>query len=371
MEYLPTFVITFVSALVCVSLLVPHVHDFAVKIGALQEGSDQHGAGQRVHDGHMPNIGGLAILGGFLLALFLGSMVQPTMLDAFRVELLAIVVGATFMTLVGFIDDLWTLPASVRLAAQCLAAGILVANGVTIDFVTNYFGSSGYVFFGETFFGETLSAVLTLVWIVGFTNAFNFIDGLDGLSSGIAAISSLCLIAVAVQFAGRGAAILLLSALSGASLGFLRHNFNPAKIFMGDAGAYMLGYVLAAASVLGALKLTAAVTVVAPMLILALPVLNITHVTLRRLSQGVHPAEARNDHLHDIIRIKSGSKRLTVVILWGITLSLGVLGMVLSSTPPELITGTMFGSSALLASVSAMRWREVWREVRREDSLES
>lgn len=366
MEYLPTFVITFVSALVCVSLLVPHVHDFAVKIGALQEGSGQHGAGQRVHDGHMPNIGGLAILGGLLLALLVGSLVQPTMLDAFRVELLAIVVGATFMTLVGFIDDLWALPASVRLAAQCLAAGILVVNGVTIDFITNYFGSSGYVFFGET-----LSVVITLVWVVGFTNAFNFIDGLDGLSSGIAAISSLCLIAVAVQFAGRGAAILLLSALSGASLGFLRHNFNPAKIFMGDAGAYMLGYVLAAASVLGALKLTAAVTVVAPMLILALPVLNITQVTLRRLSQGVHPAEARNDHLHDIIRIKSGSKRLTVVILWAITLSLGVLGMVLSSTPPELITGTMFGSSALLASVSAMRWREVWREVRREDPLES
>ncbi|MEM6430732.1 MAG: MraY family glycosyltransferase [Deinococcota bacterium] len=348
MEYLFTFIVSFLSALVSVLWLVPKVRAFAVQIGALQEGK-----GRRIHKGMMPNIGGLAILGGFLIALMLGSLVQPHLLDVFRVELLAIVVGATFMALVGFIDDLWTMSAGARLAAQCLAAGILVVNGVTIDFITDYFGNSGYVFFGET-----LSVVVTLVWIVGFTNAFNFIDGLDGLSSGIAAISSLCLIAVAVQFTGRGAAVLLLSALSGASLGFLRHNFNPAKIIMGDSGAYMLGYVLSAASVLGALKLTAAVTVVAPMLILALPVLNITQVTLRRLSQGVSPAEARNDHLHDIIRVKSGSKRFTVIVLWLITLSLGGLGMVLSSTPPPLVTGTMVGSSLLLASVSLMRLRE-------------
>ncbi len=352
LNYLLIVAITFVVALVAVAAFVPHVRAFAQRIGAVQEGG-----GRRVHSGAMPNIGGIAIYGGFIIALLVGSLVSPSALDALRVELLAIVLGATLMTLVGFIDDMWEVPATVRLAAQCVAGGILVVNGVTIDYVTNYFGESGYLFFGET-----LSVLLTLVWVVGFTNAFNFIDGLDGLSSGVATISSLALLAVAVQFPDRGAAVLLLAALAGAALGFLRHNFNPATIIMGDSGAYLLGYLLAAVSVLGALKVTAAVTVVTPMLVLALPVVNITQVTLRRLRRGSNPAEAANDHLHDIIRVKSGSKRLTVVVLWLATLGFGALGMILSQTPLGLMTFTIIATIVLIATASYLRLREVARE---------
>ena len=354
LSYFPMLSVAFAVAFISVVAFVPQVRSFAVKVGAVQPGG-----GRRVHRGALPNIGGIAIFIGFLLAFLAGSLVRPELLDQYRVELLAVILGGALMTLVGFIDDMWEVPPPMRLAAQFLAAGILVVNGVKIDFITNYFGGSGYLFFGET-----VAIAVTLIWVVGFTNAFNFIDGLDGLSSGIAAIASLSILTVAMQLPDRGATVLLLAALAGAALGFLRHNFNPAKIIMGDSGAYMLGYVLAAVSVLGALKVTAALTVAAPILILALPVINITQVTVRRLKRGASPAVAANDHLHDLIRVRSGSKRLTVVILWLCTLTLGAIGMMLSATPPALMYLTLFITVFLLAAVCMLRLREVAQESR-------
>ena len=354
LAYVPLVLVAFAVALATVSLLVPRVRRFAQRVNAVQVGGEPHGSGHRQHVGAIPNIGGLAILGGFLLALFAGSLVAPSLLDAYRVELLAILLGGAIVALVGLIDDIYEVPAAMRLATHVLAAGILVVNGVTIDFITNYFGGAPYVFIPEL-----LAVAITLVWVVGFTNAFNFIDGMDGLSSGVAAISSLSLLAVALQFPDRGASVLILAALAGAALGFLRHNFNPATITMGDSGAYLLGYVLAGVSVLGALKVTAAVTVVAPVLILALPVLNITQVTVRRLRRGVNPATAHNDHLHDLLRRRGGSPRGIVYVMWAATLVLGILGMLLSQTPPVLLLATVVAAVLLIALVSYLRWREV------------
>jgi len=361
LSYLPLASVSFISALVGVAFFVPQVRDFAIRIGAVQTGG-----GRRVHSGSIPNIGGIAILGGFLVALLLSSIFQPALLDEYRVELLAVVLGGSLMALVGFIDDMWDIPPLMRLASQFVAAGILVVNGVKIDYITNYFGQMGmfadsqYVYLSSMTNVVTIS--VTLLWIVGFTNAFNFIDGLDGLSSGIAAISSMSLLAVAMQFPNRGAAVLLLAALAGSALGFLRHNFTPAKIYMGDSGAYMLGYILAGVSVLGALKVTAAVTVVVPVLVLALPVLNITQVTVRRLTRGVNPARAANDHLHDIIRERSGSKRTAVILLWLATLALGALGMILSQTPAILTLLTITATVVLIGSVCVLRLLEVRQE---------
>ncbi len=356
-SYLPLVAVTLVVALAAVAGLVPYVRSFAHRIRAVQEGGAQHGGGTRQHVGAVPNIGGIAILGGFLIALLAGSLVAPDVIDAYRVELLAIALGGALMTLVGFLDDMWEVGPALRLAAQAVAAGILVVNGVRIGFVTDYFGGSSFLFLSEG-----LAVAVTLLWVIGFTNAFNFIDGLDGLSSGIAAISSFSLLAVAVQFDDRGAAVLLLAALGGAALGFLRHNFGPATIIMGDSGAYLLGYVLAAVSVIGALKVTAAVSVVAPILVLALPVVNITQVTVRRLRRGANPARATNDHIHDMLRERSGSKRGTVILLWTATLALGVAGMLLSATPPALTLVTLCLTVVLIAAVSLARLAEVRRE---------
>ncbi len=356
LTHAPLVIATFTVAAVAVAAFVPRVRAFAHRIDALARGGGAHGNGVRVHRGELPNIGGIAIFGGFLVAVLVGSLVAPAALDAYRVELLAIVLGGSLMTLVGLIDDLYEVSPALRIATQVAAAGILVVNGVTIDFVTNYFGPTPFLFMPQT-----AAALLTMLWIVGFVNAFNFIDGLDGLSSGIAAIASLSLLAVALQFPDRGASLLLLAAVAGSALGFLRHNSNPATIHMGDSGAYFLGYLLAAVSVLGALKVTAAVTVVAPILVLALPVVNLTQVTLRRLRRGQNPAVAANDHLHDLLRVRSGSSRVAVYTLWGAALACGMLGMLISATPLWLAIGTIVGSVALLVGVTWLRWSEVRR----------
>jgi len=363
LPYLPLAGVALLTSLVVVLALVPRVRAFAVRVGAVQHGGGGHGRGRRRHVGAVPNLGGLAILGGFLVAVIVGALFVPQPLREDGGALLAIVLGGVLMTLVGLLDDLWDLPVTMRLAVQAVAAGMLVAHGVKIDFVTNYFAAGPLArWAGEgnfLFFGETVAAVLTLLWIVGFTNAFNFIDGVDGLSSGVAAIGSLSLLAVALQVDGRAPAVLLLAALAGAAIGFLRHNAGPAAIFMGDAGSYLLGYVLAAASVLGALKVTAAVTVAAPLLILGLPVLNITQVTVRRMRRGVSPALAANDHLHDLLRAGGRSERGTVLTLWGATLALGVAGMLLAETPPVLLGLTVASAVVAIGGASALRWAEV------------
>ncbi|MEX2502557.1 MAG: MraY family glycosyltransferase [Trueperaceae bacterium] len=371
MPLLPLVVTAFVVAAVVVAIATPWVRSFALRVGATQNGGGGHGAGRRRHEGSVPNVGGMAILAGFLLAVLLAAAVAPGPLGDDRSSLLAIVLGGVLMTMVGLLDDLWELPVAMRLAAQTVAAGILVVHGITIDFVTNYFaGGPLQAWTGEgsfVFFGATLSAVLTVLWVVGFTNAFNFIDGADGLSSGVAAIGSFSLLAVAMQVDGRGQAVLLLAAVAGAAIGFLRHNAGPAKIFMGDGGSYLLGYTLAAASVLGALKVTAAVTVVAPVAILGLPVLNLTQVAVRRLRRGVSPTTAANDHLHDLLRARGRSERGTVWTLWGATLALGVVGMLLAETPLVLLWLTVGVAVAAVCGASLLRWWEVRREERGED----
>jgi UDP-GlcNAc:undecaprenyl-phosphate GlcNAc-1-phosphate transferase len=356
MAHLPLLLVAFSAAALVVGAVVPSVRNLAHRIGAVTYGGRTHGAGTRVHLGALPNIGGVAIFIGFVVAVLLGALVSPAAISAYRVELLAIMLGGSLMTLVGLIDDLYEVSPALRLATQVVAAGILVVNGVSITFFTNYFGASDIVFLSQL-----TAAVLTILWVVGFVNAFNFIDGLDGLSSGVAAIASLSLLAVALQFPDRGASLLLLAAVAGSALGFLRHNSKPATIHMGDSGAYFLGYLLAAVSVLGALKVTAAVTVVAPILVLALPVVNITQVTLRRLRRGHDPMLAANDHLHDLLRLRSGSPATAVYLLWGAALLCGVLGMLVSAVPLWLVFTTIVGSVGLLGLVTLLRWRDLRR----------
>lgn len=355
----------FAVALFVVASLVPFVRDLALRLGAVQRGGSRHGSGERRHVGAVPSSGGIAIVAGVLVALAVGVPFAWSSIEPQAGALVAIVLGGLVMALVGTIDDVFDLPVSMRLAAQAVAAGILVLHGVTIDFVTNYFAAGPLArFVGDgnfVFFGETLSVAITLVWIVGFTNAFNFIDGVDGLSSGVAAIGSLCLMVVAFHAGGGAVAIAVLAALAGASVGFLRHNAGPATIFMGDAGSLFLGYVLAAVSVVGALKVTATVTLFVPLLILGLPVVNITQVTVRRLRRGVHPATASNDHLHDLLRARGRSDFGTVLVLWSITLGLGVVGMALAATPVAALAGTVVAVVVAIGGASWVRRLEAAR----------
>lgn len=359
---LAAIALVFAVATVGVAGAVPYVRRLAVRLGAVQDGGERHGIGARRHAGRIPSLGGLAILSGWLMAVFI-SMPFWSLLPGERDAVLAIVLGGSLMALLGLLDDLWDLPVAMRLAVQFVAAGVLVANGVTIGFITDYFAHVDAVGApGVVFLGSTASVAATLLWVVGFTNAFNFIDGVDGLSSGVAAIGSLSLLAVALQAGGREPSLLLLAALAGAAIGFLRHNAGPAKVFMGDSGAYLIGYVLAATSILGALKVTATFTVAAPLVILALPLANIAQVTVRRLRRGASPVVASNDHLHDLLRSQGRSERGVVWILWLVTLALGVAGMLVARTPPVVVVTTVAVIVVAIGSASMLRWLEVRRE---------
>ncbi|WP_375515200.1 MraY family glycosyltransferase [uncultured Nostoc sp.] len=304
-------VFTFLLAWLVTWRLIPTVRKFALRVGW----ADQPNA-RRLNREPLPNAGGLAIYAGVIAALILASLLRPIELQNVLAQVLTILLGGSILVLVGFIDDQFGLPPSVRLWAQILTALLLVANGISI-----------HVMFG-TPIDSLLSMSLTVLWVVGITNAINLMDGMDGLAGGISFITAMSLLGVAAQFNNRAAAILVLAALAGAALGFLRHNFHPSRIIMGDAGAYFFGYVLAATSILGRLQQNTVYALIPTVLFLLLPVLDTTQVFVRRLLAGNNPLSTPGkDHLHHRLLAWGLSQRHAAFTLWSITLVFNLLAM--------------------------------------------
>ncbi|MCC5631482.1 MraY family glycosyltransferase [Nostoc sphaeroides] len=304
-------VFTFLLACLVTWRLIPTVRKFALRVGW----ADQPNA-RRLNREPLPNAGGLAIYAGVIAALILASLLRPIELQNVLAQVLTILLGGSILVLVGFIDDQFGLPPSVRLWAQILTALLLVANGISI-----------HVMFG-TPIDSLLSMSLTVLWVVGITNAINLMDGMDGLAGGISFITAMSLLGVAAQFNNRAAAILVLAALAGAALGFLRHNFHPSRIIMGDAGAYFFGYVLAATSILGRLQQNTVYALIPTVLFLLLPVLDTTQVFVRRLLAGNNPLSTPGkDHLHHRLLAWGLSQRHAAFTLWSITLIFNLLAM--------------------------------------------
>ena len=216
---MPSYFLAFITALIAVYALTPLVIKFAVKTGAMDKPDPR-----KVHKKPIPRLGGLAIYLAFMIAVC-------SMLD-FSKEIVGLLLGGTFIVIVGIIDDFISLPAKVKLLGQILAACILVAFDIRIDFITDPFG--------DFIFLEYLAIPVTIFWIVGITNTVNLIDGLDGLAAGVSTIATVTILLVALQ-SGDLPVVFLTAALAGASLGFLHYNFNPARIFMGDTGSLALG----------------------------------------------------------------------------------------------------------------------------------
>ena len=323
---------------------IPAVRSFALRVGW----ADQPNA-RRLNREPLPNAGGLAIYAGVVAALILASLLRPIVIEGVLAEVLSILLGGSILVLVGFIDDQFGLPPLFRLLTQILTALLLVAN------------SSGI----EATFGNPIdplfSIVLTVLWVVGITNAINLMDGMDGLAGGVSFITAMSLLAVSAQFPTRAAATLLLAALGGAALGFLRHNFHPSHIIMGDAGAYFFGYVLAATSILGNLKVTTVFALVPPVLFLLLPVLDTTQVFIRRLMAGKNPLSTPGkDHLHHRLLALGLSQRRVAVTLWGLTLVANWLAMKLQGMTPMVIHSTVVGIVMLLGFT-------VWQKMRAKE----
>ena len=292
----------------------PVVKAFAQKMGAM----DIPDGKRRVHDHPIPRMGGLAIFLGFLLSVVLFS-------DITR-QVRGILLGSVLIVACGAIDDIVNLRAWIKLLVQIAAAVIAVSHDVVIEFFSNpnIFSDNELLFLGW------LAIPVTILWIVGITNSVNLIDGLDGLAVGVSTIASTTMFVVAL-LVSEGNVALLLAALMGACLGFMPYNLNPAKIFMGDTGALLLGYVLSTVSVVGMFKTYALVTFVVPILALALPLFDTVCAFFRRLLRGQSPMHPDRGHLHHRLIDMGLSQKQAVAILYSLSAILGLCAVVLAT----------------------------------------
>jgi UDP-GlcNAc:undecaprenyl-phosphate/decaprenyl-phosphate GlcNAc-1-phosphate transferase len=337
---------TFAIAVIVTAFATPLVVRLATKLGVLDRIEDD----RRVHEVPTPRIGGIAVFVGFAFALFavLGFAVsspfalvpsavhlthaqQVDMLtDQFDEvhKLVGLLFGSLLILGVGIWDDIMHMRPRNKLFAQIVVAAISMLYGFVIPGITNPFDHNP----GTNWIDFPLwaSIPLTLLWYVGLMNAINFLDGLDGLLSGVAAISSIFIFVISVLHTNPVVALVVI-ALAGATLGFLPYNFNPARIFLGDAGSLFIGYVFATVSIIGASKTAIAVSLVVPLVVLALPILDTAAAIVRRASAGKRITEADRGHFHHQLIFRFGlNVRQAVLLIYAVCFVLGALALALS-----------------------------------------
>ena len=313
--FMPNYIWAFLIALFVALIATPAVIVLAAKTGAMDAPD-----ARKVHKGPMPRIGGLAIYCGFMAAI-LAMLNFAELTQEVANGVIGLLLGGTLIVIIGLIDDYKNLPAKVKLLGQILAACVVVYFDVRIDVITDPFGDYLYL--------EYLAAPATVFWIVGLTNTVNLIDGLDGLAAGVSTIASITIMLVALQEDGMIVA-LFTAALAGAALGFLRYNFNPAKIFMGDTGSMFLGFILAGISVIGAVKCTATIALIVPILALGLPIMDTTFAIIRRYRGGVPIFKPDKGHLHHRLVDLGFSQRQAVLLMYVISALLGLSAVALN-----------------------------------------
>jgi UDP-GlcNAc:undecaprenyl-phosphate GlcNAc-1-phosphate transferase len=323
-----TFMLIFASALVMAIGGTPVVRRIALRLGVI----DQPNA-RKIHVNPIPLLGGVAIYGAFIAALLLFG-------NRFRLnELASILIGASLVSFLGVWDDRRGLSPLLKLAGQLVAASILVLTGVHVG----------------TFPWEALNIALTLVWVVVVTNAMNLLDNMDGLSGGIGAIAAIFFLLLAAMndqyLVGA-----LSAALVGACLGFLVYNFNPASIFMGDAGSLFLGFILAAVAI--KLRFPEGIQIVTwmvPVLILGLPLFDTALVIVSRLRRGFNPLTTPGkDHVSHRLVALNYTRREAVLICYLVCAGLGVIALFI--TQASILEGYIVGGIMAVIGVVAL-WR--------------
>ena len=305
--------LAFAVSLLVAYVMTPPVKRFAEKVGAIDVPRDN----RRVHDHPIPRMGGLAIFIGFVLSLIFFVPMST--------KALGLLVGSVIIAVMGGVDDIVSLNPWVKLAGQIVAALVAIRCGLVFDVISNpnIFAEETYIEIGW------LSIPLTMLWIVGCTNAVNLIDGLDGLAVGVSAISSMTMLIVSL-FVSEPVVSIILAALTGACLGFMPYNLNPAKIFMGDVGSQLLGFVLSTASIMGLFKLHAIITFFVPLLALALPLADTIFAFFRRILHGQSPFKADKGHFHHRLLAMGLNQKQVVAVLYGISAVLGLLAVLMA-----------------------------------------
>ncbi len=303
--------LAFIAAAAIAWLLVPYVEKLAFRVGAIDYPKERS-----LHDRPMPRLSGLAILAGVEVA---GWIWLPG--DG---ESRAIMIGGVAIAAVGVLDDIYDLPALPKLVGQIGASLIPVLAGVRVESLTLPF-LGGFELHGWGY-------PLTVLGIVAVVNVINFLDGVDGLAAGVCVIAAVTLATIALSLE-RNEAGVLAALTAGAALGFLRHGFPPASSFMGDTGSNLLGYLLATASVQGALKTNAVVALAFPLMVLAVPVLDTGFVVAKRLKYRQPIYQADSWHFHHRMANKGFSQRRTVAFLYAWTTVMAALALALRFVP--------------------------------------
>ena len=323
----------FAIAAVVTGLATPLVVRLAIRLGIV----DDDGHARRMHPSPKPRVGGIAVFFGFAFALFavlgvslaspLGLLPAADQFDAVH-KLVGLLFGSLLILGVGIWDDVMQMRARNKFIAQIIVALISMLYGFVIPGINNPFDHNPGTNWID--FPLAIGIPLTLLWYVGMMNAINFLDGLDGLLTGVAAISSVFLFVISVVH-GNPIVALVVAALIGAALGFLPYNFNPARIILGDAGSLFIGYVFATVSIIGASKTAIAVSVVVPLLVLALPVLDTAAAIVRRARSGRRITEADRDHFHHQLIFRFGlNVRQAVLLLYAVCFVLGAVALAFS-----------------------------------------
>lgn len=310
------FLSTFLIAAVITAAATPLAIRIAPLIGAMDVPKDD----RRMHGKPVPRLGGIAI--------YFGIVVSFVRLMPWDRQIFGIILGGTLMMCIGIYDDLKNMNPKAKLMAQTASAFIVFYFSVQLRVIANLFP------FGPKYFifPLWLSLILTVFWIVGITNTVNLIDGLDGLAAGIVCIACIA-VAYTSAMNGRLETTYIMLSVAGATLGFLLFNFYPAKIFMGDAGSMLLGFMLASLSLVGdtPTKGTTLFVTVVPMMILALPIFDTAFAIVRRMVNKRPIMQADKGHLHHRIMAMGFGQRRTVLALYSISAIMGVAGILWSS----------------------------------------
>lgn len=355
------YLLVMLTAAAVTFLMTPLVRRAALRLGAITPVRDRD-----VHVVPIPRLGGIAMFIGLAVALLIGSQV-PFLEAAFEESgtILGVVIGAGLICLLGAADDVWDLDWMTKLVGQVLAAGIMAWFGVQL--IT-------FPVFGLTIGSSRLSLVATVLVIVVAANAVNFVDGLDGLAAGTVAIGGGAFFVYAYLLTRAASpgdysdiATAVIAALVGACVGFLPHNFHPARIFMGDSGAYFLGLTVAAAAIIvtgridpatisGQQALPAYVPILLPVAVLLLPLLDVTLAVIRRVSKGHSPFHPDRMHLHHrLLDLGHSQRRATVIMyLWTAVFSFSAVALAIWDPIPVGI-----GAGLAAAAAAVVTWTQL------------
>ena len=348
--------IAFLLAFVTAFVITPHTMRLSKEVGAIDLPNDR-----RINKKPMPRLGGLAVISGFLVSTIylLVMMSLENNLNLFGTEnyylkLIGFLIGIILLGITCFIDDSKGIPWYVKLIVQIISAIIVTICGIRIENISLPFVENKIVI------DQVFSYILTVGWIIGITNAINLIDGLDGLSSGVCLISCLSLLIIFSLNGSPILAIILITALAGAIVGFLPFNFSPAKTFIGDTGSNFMGFSIAIISILGVAKTYTAIVLIAPIIVLALPIFDTLFAIVRRIVKGKSiKAVMKPDkgHIHHRLMARGYSQKQAVLIMYGITAILGMFAIILL----ESGIWKALSFALLICAIAAIGYRDIAR----------